>query len=54
MASTRAAPAVRPRGRIYRRAATISRSESRRPSARASARARAKPVEGKFNICRGC
>lgn len=54
MVSTRVAPAVRSRGRIYRRAATVSRSESRRSSVRASARARSKPVDGKFNICRGC
>lgn len=54
MVSTRVAPAVRSRGRIYRRAATVSRSESRRTSSRASARARSKPVDSKFSICRGC
>ena len=54
MSSTRVSPAAAPRGRINRRAATVSRSESRRSSARAPARARGKPVDGKFSICRGC
>ena len=54
MSSTRVAPAVRSRRMVYPQAAAVSRSESRRPSTRASARARAKPVEGQFNICRGC
>lgn len=54
MSSTRVSPAVTRRGRIYRRAATVSRSESRRTPSRASARARSKPVDGKFSICRGC
>ena len=54
MTSTRVAPAVRSRKTIYPRTATLSRSESRRSAARASASARAKPVDGKFNICRGC
>jgi len=39
---------------VYPQAAAVSRSESRRSAARASASARAKPVDGKFNICRGC
>ena len=54
MTSTRVSPAVRSRRATYPRPATVSRSESRRSSARASASARAKPVDGKFNICRGC
>ena len=54
MVSTRVSPAVTPRGRINRRAATMSRSEWRRSSARAPARARSKSGDGKFNICRGC
>jgi len=54
MSSTRVAPAMRSRGTVYPRTATVSRSESRRPSARASARARTTPVDGKFSICRGC
>jgi len=53
MSSSRVAPAVRSRGTIYSRTATVSRSESRRAT-RASARARATPVDGKFSICRGC
>lgn len=51
---TRASPAVTSRVKIHRRAATVSRSESRRYSSRTPARARSKPVDGKFNICRGC
>lgn len=54
MTSTRVSPAVTPRVRISRRAATLSRGESRRPSSRTPARARSKPIDGKFNICRGC
>jgi len=54
MVSTRVSPAIRSRGRINQRATTVSRSEYRRSSTRASARARSKPVDGKFNICRGC
>jgi hypothetical protein len=54
MTSTRVSPAVSPRGRIYRRSATVSRIESRRSSSRAEKRARSKPSDGKFNICRGC
>jgi hypothetical protein len=54
MVSTRVSPTVTPRTRIYRRAATLSRSETRRSSVRSSARARSKPVDSKFNICRGC
>jgi len=54
MSSTRVSPAVRPRVKINRRAATATRRELRRSSARAPARARSKPVESKFNICRGC
>jgi hypothetical protein len=54
MVSTRVSPGVTPRGRINRRAATLSRNEWRRSSARAPARARGKSVDGKFNICRGC
>lgn len=54
MSSTRVSPAVAPRGRINRRAATISRSETRRSSQRAPARARGKAVDSKFSICRGC
>jgi hypothetical protein len=54
MVSTRVSPAVTPRAKIYRRAATLSRSEFRRSSARAPARARSKPVDSKFSICRGC
>jgi hypothetical protein len=53
MTSTRVSPAVAPRGRIYRRAATVSRSEARR-AARAEKRGRSKTVDTKFNICRGC
>ena len=53
MTSARVSPAVRSRGRINQRAATVSRSEYRRSSSRA-ARTRSKPVDGKFNICRGC
>lgn len=53
MSSSRVAPAVRSRGTIYPRTATVSRSESRRAT-RASACARATPVDGKFSICRGC
>ena len=52
MTSTRVSPAVAPRGIIYRRAATVSRSEARR-AARAEKRTRGK-VDPKFNICRGC
>jgi len=53
MNSNRVAPAVRTRGTVYPRAATVSPSESRR-SARAEARARSKAADPKFNICRGC
>jgi hypothetical protein len=52
--SSTLSPAVTPRGRIYRRAATVSRGEWRRSSARGPARARSKAVDGKFSICRGC
>jgi hypothetical protein len=53
MVSTRVSPTVRSRSKINRRAATVSRSESRR-AARAEARTRSKAVDPKFNICRGC
>jgi len=54
MIPARVAPAVTPRVKINRRAAKLSRGESRRSSSRASVRARSKPVDSKFNICRGC
>ena len=54
MTSTRVSPAAAPRGRFYRRSATVSRSEARRASSRAEKRARSKTVDTKFNICRGC
>lgn len=53
MVSTRVAPATTSRGSITRRAATMSRSETRR-AVRAEGRARSKDVNPKFNICRGC
>ncbi len=54
LVSTRVSPAVTPRAKINRRAATVSRREWRRASVRAPARARNKPIDGKFSICRGC
>jgi hypothetical protein len=54
MVSTRVSPAVAPRAKIKRRAATVSRGESRRTSSRTPARVRGKSVDGKFSICRGC
>lgn len=48
MVSTRVSPAVTPRVRINRRAAMSDRRELRR------APARAKAMDRKFNICRGC
>ena len=54
MVSTRVSPAVTPRARINRRAANVSRSETRRSSVRSPARARSNPIDSKFSICRGC
>lgn len=52
MTSIRVVPVATRVKRITPRAAKVSRREFRRSSARTPARS--KPLDGKFNICRGC
>jgi hypothetical protein len=55
MVSTRVAPVARSRAaKVNRSTAAATRREFRRASAHAPARKRSKPVDSKFNICRGC